>query len=124
MQPTPPRSSTRLLHGFDARSLVLFATLTMGGTQAVLAQSANPPVSAKTESAISAQQVERAPLASTLTAPTSEQAFERADANGDGKLTLREAERYPAVAERFGQFDRDQNGSLSRDEFTKGIQQP
>lgn len=120
MQPTSPRSSTRLLHGFDARSLVLFATLTMGGTQAVLAQSSNA-ASTKNESAISAQQVESAP---PLTAPTTAQAFDRADANADGKLTLREAERYPAVAERFSQFDRDQNGSLSRDEFTKGIQQP
>lgn len=122
MQPTSPHSSTRLLHGFDARSLVLFATLTMGGTQAVLAQSSHSAASTKSETAISAQQVE-AP-APAPAAPTTAQAFERADANGDGKLTLREAERYPAVAERFGQFDRDHNGSLSRDEFSKGIQQP
>lgn len=42
---------------------------------------------------------------------------------GDGKLTLREAERFPAVAERFQQFDVDHNGSLSREEFSNGLKQ-
>lgn len=99
--------SIRNLDRFDARSLVLFATLTMGGTQAVLAQ--NRPLAT--------------PAAQTASAPTSEQAFARADANGDGKLTLREAEHYPAVAARFHELDRDKNGSLSPEEFTEGLKQ-
>ena len=49
--------------------------------------------------------------------------FSAADANGDGKLTLREAERYPAIAEHFSQFDRDKNGSLSREEFAQSLKQ-
>jgi len=98
---------TRTLDRFDARSLLLFATLTMGGTQAILAQSPPPAT----------------PPAQTATARTPAQAFARADANGDGQLTLREAERYPAIAERFQQLDRDQNGSLSPEEFAAGLQQ-
>lgn len=115
---------TRLLHGFDARSLVLFASLTMGGTQAVLAQT--PAASSATPPAASAPADTHAAPATAPTAPppaTPDQAFDRADANGDGKLTLREAEHFPAVSERFQQFDKDKNGSLSREEFSQGLKQ-
>ena len=114
MQPTRPRS----LHRFDARSLVLFASLTMGGSQAIMAQNLHPsPAQGTTPASVT----EKAAEAPQLPAPTPDQAFDRADANGDGKLTLREAERYPAIAERFSQFDTDKNGSLSRTEFNQGL---
>lgn len=134
MQPIFPRSRTRSLHRFDARSLVLFASLTMGGTHAIMAQSLHPSPAlrqpaASTASAPSttptqmAQAQPATPGAPTMANPTPDQAFDRADANGDGKLTLREAERYPAIAEHFSQFDRDKNGSLSREEFAQSLKQ-
>ena len=117
MQPT----RTRLLHRFDARSLVLFASLTMGGTQAILAQSTTPAASQPAWTAPAAHVAQATPAAPASSSV--DQAFDRADANGDGKLTLREAERFPAVAERFSQFDQDKNGSLSREEFAQGLKQ-
>lgn len=120
MQPT----RSRYLHGFDARSLVLFASLTMGGTQAVLAQGLSLPAAVQHHATTPHLQLAQAGGApTTSTEPTAEQAFDRADANGDGKLTLREAERYPAVSKRFSQFDQDKNGSLSRTEFAQGLKQ-
>ena len=130
MQPIFPRSRTRSLHRFDARSLVLFASLTMGGTHAIMAQSLHPSpalrqpaASVSTPSTQLAQAQPATPGAPATANPTPDQAFDRADANGDGKLTLREAERYPAVAEHFSQFDRDKNGSLSREEFAQSLKQ-
>ena len=109
MQPYHPHHP-RLLHGFDVRSLLLFASLTMGGTQAIMAQqpdSTSPRAAAPTTQSI---------------APA--QAFDKADSNQDGKVTLHEAERFPAIAENFAQLDQDKNGSLSRDEFARGMQHP
>ena len=44
-------------------------------------------------------------------------AFERADANRDGRLDRREAEQFPAVAQRFDQIDSNRDGFVSREEL-------
>lgn len=44
-------------------------------------------------------------------------AFNRADTNGDGKLDRREAELFPAVAERFEQIDTNHDSFISREEL-------
>jgi Ca2+-binding EF-hand superfamily protein len=47
--------------------------------------------------------------------------FKEADANGDGLLSLDEAQaKMPKLAERFGALDTDKNGLLSRDELKHG----
>lgn len=129
MQPTRFRS----LHRFDARSLTLFASLTMGGTHAIMAQSIYPaPPTPRSMHAAAASAAPETPVLQARSAtpsapvsatPTPEQAFARADSNGDGQLTQGEAERYPAVAERFREFDTDRNGMLSREEFIQALKQ-
>ena len=47
-------------------------------------------------------------------------AFKRADANQDGKLSKEEAARMPAIAAKFDELDKDKDGSLSMDEFMAG----
>ena len=47
-------------------------------------------------------------------------AFKRADANQDGKLSKEEAARMPAIAAKFDELDKDKDGSLSLDEFMAG----
>jgi Ca2+-binding EF-hand superfamily protein len=47
--------------------------------------------------------------------------FQEADANGDGQLSLDEAQaKMPKLAERFSNLDTDKNGLLSRDELKHG----
>lgn len=47
--------------------------------------------------------------------------FKDADANGDGQLSLDEAQaKMPKLAERFNEIDADKNGMLSRDELKRG----
>lgn len=47
--------------------------------------------------------------------------FKQADANGDGQLSLDEAQaKMPKLAERFTEIDADKNGMLSHDELKRG----
>jgi hypothetical protein len=43
--------------------------------------------------------------------------FTALDANKDGKVTQTEAQKNAAVAQMFGQADKNKDGSLSKDEF-------
>ena len=53
-----------------------------------------------------------------------EAAFARADTNGDGKLSREEAQRFPEIAARFDELDRDHDGFLSLIEFSVGATPP
>lgn len=46
-----------------------------------------------------------------------EHSFARADMDGDGFLTREEAQKLPAVFEKFDQWDHDGDGKISRQEF-------
>jgi hypothetical protein len=49
-----------------------------------------------------------------------DQRFKEADANGDGQISLDEAQaKMPKLAERFTTLDADKNGLLSRDELKR-----
>src|SRR3990167_1795793 len=79
---------------FEARSVMLFATLTLGTASATFAQSSMPeaPVS---NSEISA-------------------AFATADKDASGSLSREEAKSLPAVAESFAQIDVNKDRSEER----------
>jgi Ca2+-binding EF-hand superfamily protein len=49
-------------------------------------------------------------------------AFQRADANADGKLTKDEATRMPAIAERFDALDGNKDGHLDEAEFGRAFE--
>jgi Ca2+-binding EF-hand superfamily protein len=52
-----------------------------------------------------------------------EERFKTADANGDGQISLDEAQaNLPRVAEKFSEIDADQNGSLTREELRNARQ--
>ncbi|RDH95372.1 EF-hand domain-containing protein [Caldimonas thermodepolymerans] len=50
--------------------------------------------------------------------------FLRVDTDGDGRLSRQEAERLPAIAERFDEIDADHDGRLDPDEFHAGATAP
>ena len=67
------------------------------------------------------------PVAAALSAldrEAIEAAFARADSNGDGKLSRDEAQRFPEIAARFDELDRDHDGFLSLIEFSVGATPP
>lgn len=43
--------------------------------------------------------------------------FESVDSDGDGKISRPEAKKYPELYKRFGQYDKEKSGTLSRAEF-------
>jgi Ca2+-binding EF-hand superfamily protein len=50
-----------------------------------------------------------------------EERFKEADSNGDGQLSLDEAQaKMPKLAERFSALDADKNGMLTKDELKRG----
>lgn len=118
-QNAAPHRTPRIVHGFDARSVVLMAALGLGGASALQAQTSSAlPASSQGSTA--------SPQRSSSPAPprpaVAEAAFERADANRDGKLSAQEADTLPAIGARFEQLDKDRDGFLSREEFDEGAQ--
>jgi len=87
---------------FDMRSVLLLALLTLGTAAAVRAQTPGAAIPAN-----------------RATPQDLEAAFKRADANQDGKLSRQEAERFPAVAQRFEQIDSNRDTFISLDEFSQ-----
>ena len=109
---------------FEIRSLLVIATFAMGAV-AAHAQSGAAPSSAKGQQ----PQVGMTAVTDTATARTVAQngvsrsqldaAFNRADRNGDGKLSRAEAEHFPVLVQRFDLIDSNRDSFLSRDEFEK-----
>ena len=105
-------------HAFDLRSVVLFTSLTLGGTAAVMAQTnSNPASQPQTHSAPAAPAIGTQPT-------TPAEIFTRYDINRDNKLSRNEAQSLPSVAEQFDAWDTDRSGDLTLDEFLLGVQQP
>lgn len=106
----------RRLSAFDARSVMLFAALSMGGA-ALQAQTTSAPQAAPGS--------KDAPYSYGPGTPNPSKAattaFNRADTDKDGKLSEKEAEKLPAISQKFKQLDADGNGTLSTKEFESGM---
>ena len=104
---------------FGARSLALIAALALAST-GVAAQGAQG-AAAVMDAASSAHTLsvsDRAPVRAGNSVDT---AFTRADADGDNRLSRDEAQRLPAVNERFDEIDSNHDRFLSREEFRRGV---
>ena len=96
------RRSQRLTP-FEARSLMLIASVTLGVAGSAYAQStAAPATAAATDAEVTA-------------------AFTKADKNSDGKLSREEATSLPAVAANFDRVDANTDGTISAAEFDKAM---
>lgn len=108
---------SRPLARFEEHSLALFAALAMGSAGAA-AQVREHGALVQVQAHVSAPAARAAQDAAYQRANA---AFDRADANGDGKLSRDEAQRLPAVAERFDEIDANGDKHLSREEFQRGV---
>ena len=109
---------------FELRSVLLVAALAVGVAGAVRAQTAPPspasPTSPPSKVAPAATSGNAGAVPQNrATTQDIEAAFNRADANKDGKLDRQEAEHFPAVAQRFEQIDTNRDTFISLAEHAK-----
>lgn len=91
------------LTSFEARSLLLIASVTLGVAGNAYAQStAAPAKPAATDTEITA-------------------AFTKADKNSDGKLSRDESATLPALAAKFDSADTDKDGTINATEFSRAM---
>lgn len=99
---------------FEYFSVLLMAALVLAAG-AAHAQPAAPSAASPNSPATQA-----APIPpNTTTSKEVEAVFLRADTNRDGKLDRKEAERLPAVSQRFDQIDTDHDSTISLSELNK-----
>lgn len=113
------RKARHTLARFEEHSLALFAALVMGSTG--VAAQVPAPTAPIEEHLLNAQAFEPASLPKPRSSRSADQAFGRADINNDGQLSHEEAQRLPAVADRFDAIDSNHDRVLSRDEFLRGV---
>ena len=117
------KAQQRRISSFDSRSVMLFAALALGGAGALQAQAQGAAGSSGGKSP--AAQGSDAPYSygpgTGNPSRAATNAFHRADADKDGKLSEQEATQLPAISQRFKELDTDRNGSLSPTEFEKGL---
>jgi hypothetical protein len=82
----------------------------------VQAQNAAPPLPARVQPALPAPVTQPLP-ANRWTVAQIREAFQRADANGDGQLTRAEAQHLPILPRTFEDADLNKDGVLTLDEY-------
>lgn len=113
----------RRTHFFEARSVLLFAALSLGAVAASQAQTQpGTQGGASFGPGSSASTVAPKFTIGPEVTPAIKAAFDKADGNHDGQLTSQETATLPAMGNRFKQLDVDKNGFLSPAEFAQGAQ--
>lgn len=118
------RTQNHSMSNFEVRSLLLFSALLLASSFAAHAQPAShAPQGVKAGSQVAAQAAPHATPTAIAHNRTSlkelDAAFNRGDTNHDGKLDRKEAERFPALAQRFDKIDTDHDHFISRAEFRR-----
>jgi len=100
----------RQLINFEARSVALFATLSLGTVMMLHAQT--PPAGGAIP-----------PSKGPWTTAQITEAFRLLDANGDGVISREEARMSKGVTKHFDQADTNHDGALSAAEFESAVKQ-
>lgn len=119
--------SRHFIPGVDLRRLVVMAALT-AGVPSVYAQTSTPTqtlTQGSTVSVTAAAERTQGPAEKMIQTRSAgnplDAAFKRADTNGDGRLSRKEAEHFPMLSQRFDSVDVDGDSFLSREEFDRAI---
>ena len=104
---------------FEMRSILLIATFAVSAASAC-AQIKPPPLSAQNNPAAMTAAAEGSnQMSARADSKSADAAFNRADANRDGRLTRAEAEHFPVLSQRFEVIDLNRDTFISRDEFNQ-----
>ena len=109
--PTINKRKKHFIPNFEARSVVPVAAMAFGGIAGAQGQTSAPNLATGASAGSTPS--------NTVTTKDVDAAFDRADANKDGKLSRTEAENLPSVAQRFEQIDTDRDTFISREELMK-----
>lgn len=104
----------------DLRSRVIIAVLGVGAL-AAQAQTTAPPQESTVSVTAAAERPAERMIHTRSTGNPLDAAFRRADTNGDGQLSRKEAEHFPMLSHRFDTIDGDGDSFLSREEFDQAI---
>lgn len=120
---TAAQAAKYFIPNFELHSVLLVAVVVMAMASAAAHAQSPAPAAAERNSPpsqmspqVSAGNAGAIP-ANKVTSKDVDAAFDRADTNRDGKLDRREAEHFPAVAQRFDQIDSNKDGYVSREEL-------
>jgi EF hand len=124
------RAKKHFIPNFEMHSVLLMGTLVMALAATAHAQSVAPGAENRNSPALqvsppagtpptrpAVQDNASAIAPNKVTASDVDAAFNRADANKDGKLDRTEAAQFPAVGQRFDQIDTNKDGYISRQEL-------
>ncbi|MGV8805198.1 MAG: EF-hand domain-containing protein [Polaromonas sp.] len=105
---------------FELRSLWLFSALLIASSFAAHAQQASPgPQGVQAELHATTVATSGVIAHNRTTTKELDAAFNRGDTDHNGKLDRQEAERFPALAQRFDKIDTDHDHFISRAEFRR-----
>ena len=114
-------SGNHFIPGFELRSVLLVAALALS-VAAAHAQTSAPSAASPSTPPSQVSPAPQSPGSIPPNKPNSKDidaAFDKADANHDGRLDRKEAEKFPPVAQRFDVLDANHDGFVSRDELAK-----
>lgn len=112
------KTTKHRLFPFEACSVLLFSACLIGAPLAAHAQPASGAAAPSSVGAAAPSKFTIGPAASVSAA--AQAAFDKADANHDGKLSPKEAAAHLPKGQRFQQLDTNHDGFLSSEEFDQG----
>jgi hypothetical protein len=118
-QPSKDHPSKDSIPNFELCSVLVLAAFAMGAAHAQGATPSTGDASRSTPSHVTAA-ADAAPTRK-VTRLDLDAAFNRADVERDGRLSRKEAEHFPALAQRFEQIDSNHDTFISREEFYNAV---
>ncbi|TAM42059.1 MAG: EF-hand domain-containing protein [Burkholderiaceae bacterium] len=112
------KAKRRYLPNFEARSVMIIAAWAVGSAAAQAQTPYSPPPRPQAPMAAPSGAMDP-PRAGAKEDASAE--FMRADSNRDGKLSRKEAQAIPSLAQHFEQVDADHDGFISREEYDKAM---
>jgi hypothetical protein len=113
---------------FEMRSLLVIATFAVSAASACAQTSARPPAMPGQSNPVTmttaADRTENTKIVNQVSqvrtnSSTLDAAFNRADADRDGRLSRKEAEHFPMLSQRFDAIDSNRDSFISREEFNQ-----